>query len=106
MSILWLAKQSRKQHNGASESPMSTRETAMILDHQAARIWAEHGTQWHDQLAAQRRRLGPLWQGATTMIDRNLEHLRRLALSIAALVVSASFVGVAVLPGLLGLGAG
>ena len=73
---------------------------AMMLDQWEARLWADFGPARSNSAAGIPQRL---LKGVKTMIERNYEHLRRLALAIAALVVSTSFVGVAVLPGLLGL---
>lgn len=64
-----------------------------MLDQHAARLWAEHGADWSSEMPR-------LVTGAKTMIDRNLEHLRHLALGMVALAVATAFVGVAVLPGL------
>lgn len=72
----------------------------MMLDQQESRLWADFGKAWSDFVAG--AVLRPL-KGVKIMIERNFEHLRRLALAMAALAVSTSFVGVAVLPGLLGL---
>lgn len=74
----------------------------MILDHHQARLWADHGPAWNGFVvgAVQQQRTG-----VKTMIEHNIEHLRRLALAIAALVVSTAFVGVAVLPAIIGLDA-
>lgn len=66
----------------------------MVLDQHEARAWADHGAEW-------RRGTSRLATGAKTMINRNLEHLRQLALGMGALVVATAFVGVAVLPGYL-----
>lgn len=71
----------------------------MMLDDQQGRLWAAHGSAWSDFAAGS---LSLLATGVKTMIERNWEHLRHLAVTIAALVVSAAFVGVAVAPALPG----
>lgn len=63
----------------------------MVLDQHEAQAWVDHGPDWSNGVAR-------LAIGATTMIRKNWEHLRQLALGMAALVATTAFVGVAVLP--------
>lgn len=72
----------------------------MRLDHDATRLWADHGPAFTHALAAT---ASARITGATTMITRNMEHLRRLSLAIAALVAAGGSIGLAVLPAIPGL---
>ena len=77
----------------------------MVLDQLAIRGFADHGQAWNDFAATAVPRLaGPVLRKAEHMLDHSLAHLRALAVLMAVLVVSAGFVGVAVLPGAIALG--
>ena len=82
----------------------------MVIDHQQVWLLADHGPAWTDFFGraarrepTARRRQPHDGKGSRIMIERKLHHLRHFALVMAATVVSTAFVGVAVLPALLGL---
>jgi hypothetical protein len=63
----------------------------MVLDHNSAILWVNHGGEWSACMSR-------FFDGVGKMMTRNLEHLRHLAVGVAAIVATASFVGIAVLP--------
>jgi hypothetical protein len=72
----------------------------MVLDQLTVRGFADHGTAWNDFAGTALPRLaGPVSRKAKRMFDHSLAHIRNLAVLMAVLVVSAGFVGMAVLPG-------
>lgn len=77
----------------------------MMLDQLSIRGFADHGETWNDFSArAITRAARLLVKGARSVRDQSLDHLRNLALLMAALVISAGFIGIAVLPGAVALG--
>jgi hypothetical protein len=77
----------------------------MVLDQLAIRGFADHGAAWTGFAGTALPRLaGCVLRKATPMLDRSLAHLRNLALLMAVLVISAGFIGIAVLPGAVALG--
>ena len=72
----------------------------MVLDQLAIRGFADHGAAWNDFAGTALPRLaGLVLRKAKRMFDHSLTHIRNLAVLMAVLVVSAGFIGIAVLPG-------
>jgi hypothetical protein len=77
----------------------------MVLDQHMIRALADQGVSWNDLVADTATRVGRvLHKGARKMIGHSLDHIRQLAVLMAVLVVSAGFIGIAVLPGAVALG--
>ena len=77
----------------------------MMLDQLGVRAFADHGEAWNDFSARAMTRVAHLLlKGARTMRDHSLDHIRNLAVLMAVLVISAGFIGIAVLPGAVALG--
>lgn len=77
----------------------------MVLDQLAIHGFADHGAAWNDFAATALPRLaGRVSRKARRMFDHSLTHIRNLAVLTAVLVLSAGFIGIAVLPGAVALG--